>query len=150
MRTGHRRAGARHPARQPGHESWVVPGGTHRRQVRRRPLIQRDQLVDLGAGQRAPPLDQRVEPPPVGLVCGHERIDIHEGRLLCLAGYPDAESTRIGARVDEVVIGEAVVLEVPFARFPSRLVALVIDLLVQFVLLFAAFVATAAGRPGWP
>jgi uncharacterized RDD family membrane protein YckC len=50
--------------------------------------------------------------------------------------------------VDEVVIGEAVVLEVPFARFPSRLVALVIDLLVQFVLLFAAFVATAAGAAG--
>jgi uncharacterized RDD family membrane protein YckC len=50
--------------------------------------------------------------------------------------------------VDEVVIGEAVVLEVPFARFPSRMVALVIDLLVQSVLLVVAFVVTAASMAG--
>jgi uncharacterized RDD family membrane protein YckC len=50
--------------------------------------------------------------------------------------------------VDEVVIGEAVVLEVPFARFPSRMVALVIDLLVQLVLLFVALAATAASMEG--
>jgi uncharacterized RDD family membrane protein YckC len=36
--------------------------------------------------------------------------------------------------VTEVVTGEAVVLEVPCARFPSRLLALVIDLIVQIVL----------------
>ena len=50
--------------------------------------------------------------------------------------------------MDEVVIGEAVVLEVPFARFPSRMVALVIDLLVQSVLLVVAFVVTAASMAG--
>ena len=40
----------------------------------------------------------------------------------------------------EVVTGEAVVLEVPCARFPSRLFALVLDLLIQLVLLFILFV----------
>jgi hypothetical protein len=37
--------------------------------------------------------------------------------------------------VTEVVTGEAVVLEVPCARFPSRLLALGIDLAIQIVLL---------------
>ena len=48
----------------------------------------------------------------------------------------------------EVVTGEAVVLEVPCARFPSRAVALAIDLLVQLVLLVllsGVAVAAAAG-----
>ena len=40
----------------------------------------------------------------------------------------------------EVVTGEAVVLEVPCARFPSRLLALALDLLIQGILLFALFV----------
>jgi uncharacterized RDD family membrane protein YckC len=44
-----------------------------------------------------------------------------------------------GTAVAEVVTGEAVVLDVPCARFPSRLVALVVDLLIQGVLLFALF-----------
>jgi hypothetical protein len=33
--------------------------------------------------------------------------------------------------VAEVVTGEAVVLDVPGARFPSRLLALIVDLLIQ-------------------
>jgi uncharacterized RDD family membrane protein YckC len=41
--------------------------------------------------------------------------------------------------VAEVVTGEAVVLEVPCARFPSRLLALALDLLIQMVLLFVLF-----------
>ena len=44
-----------------------------------------------------------------------------------------------GTAVAEVVTGEAVVLEVPCARFPSRLLALALDLLIQGVLLFALF-----------
>lgn len=44
----------------------------------------------------------------------------------------------------EVVTGEAVVLEVPCARFPSRLLALMLDLLIQGVLLFILFVIIAA------
>jgi uncharacterized RDD family membrane protein YckC len=50
--------------------------------------------------------------------------------------------------VDEVVIGEAVVLEVPYARFPSRMVALFIDLLIQFVLQFFIVGVTAAAMAG--
>jgi uncharacterized RDD family membrane protein YckC len=49
----------------------------------------------------------------------------------------------------EVVTGEAVVLEVPCARFPSRLLALGIDMTVQIALLIVLFlmvgVATAGG-----
>jgi len=50
--------------------------------------------------------------------------------------------------VSEVVTGEAVVLEVPCARFPSRLLAIAIDLAIQVILLLVLFGilgATAAG-----
>jgi uncharacterized RDD family membrane protein YckC len=58
------------------------------------------------------------------------------------------ESTGLGKFVAEVVTGEAVVIDVPCARFPSRAVALAIDLLVQLVLLVllsGVAVAAAAG-----
>jgi uncharacterized RDD family membrane protein YckC len=50
--------------------------------------------------------------------------------------------------VDEVVTGEAVVLDVPVARFPSRMLALVVDLVVQFVLLLTLFLLTGAATAG--
>ncbi len=47
----------------------------------------------------------------------------------------------------EVITGEAVVIDVPFARFPSRSLALVIDIVIQLVLLFGlGGIALAAGR----
>jgi uncharacterized RDD family membrane protein YckC len=46
---------------------------------------------------------------------------------------------KAGTGVADVVTGEAVVLEVPCARFPSRLLALGLDLLIQLVLLFVLF-----------
>jgi uncharacterized RDD family membrane protein YckC len=58
------------------------------------------------------------------------------------------ESTELGALVDDVVIGEAVVLEVPTARFPSRMIALAIDLTVQFVLLIVFALVTGAAAAG--
>jgi uncharacterized RDD family membrane protein YckC len=42
--------------------------------------------------------------------------------------------------VAEVVTGEAVVLDVPCARFPSRLLALLIDVIIQLLLLFLLYV----------
>ena len=48
----------------------------------------------------------------------------------------------------EVVTGEAVVLEVPCARFPSRLLALALDLLIQLVLLFILFVIVGLAVSG--
>jgi uncharacterized RDD family membrane protein YckC len=51
--------------------------------------------------------------------------------------------------VAEVITGEAVVIDVPFARFPSRTLALIIDLVIQLVLLFGlSGVALAAGAGG--
>jgi uncharacterized RDD family membrane protein YckC len=48
----------------------------------------------------------------------------------------------------EVVTGEAVVLEVPCARFPSRLLGLALDLLIQVVLLFILFVIVGLAVTG--
>ena len=49
----------------------------------------------------------------------------------------------------EVITGEAVVIDVPFARFPSRTLALIIDITIQLVLLFGlGGVALAAGLGG--
>jgi uncharacterized RDD family membrane protein YckC len=51
--------------------------------------------------------------------------------------------------VAEVITGEAVVIDVPFARFPSRTLALVIDIVIQLVLVFGlGGVALAAGVGG--
>jgi uncharacterized RDD family membrane protein YckC len=51
--------------------------------------------------------------------------------------------------VAEVITGEAVVIDVPFARFPSRALALMIDIAIQLVLLFGlGGVALAAGAGG--
>jgi uncharacterized RDD family membrane protein YckC len=48
--------------------------------------------------------------------------------------------------VTEVVTGEAVVLDLTVARFPSRILALLLDIAVQLpVLIFVAFVASASG-----
>jgi uncharacterized RDD family membrane protein YckC len=53
-----------------------------------------------------------------------------------------------GTALAEVVTGEAVVLEVPCARFPSRLLALALDLLIQVVLLFIVFVIVGLALTG--
>jgi uncharacterized RDD family membrane protein YckC len=59
------------------------------------------------------------------------------------------ESTGLGKYVAEVVTGEAVVIDVPCARFPTRAVALAIDLMIQIVLLlFLTGVALAAAAGG--
>ena len=50
--------------------------------------------------------------------------------------------------MDEVVTGEAVVLDVPVARFPSRMLALAVNLVVQFVLLLTLFLLTGAATAG--
>jgi len=50
--------------------------------------------------------------------------------------------------VAEVVTGEAVVLEVPCARFPSRLLALVIDMVIQIILLFVLFLIVGLAAQG--
>src|SRR5205807_3711005 len=52
-----------------------------------------------------------------------------------LARYRHGARTRLEAAVSEVVTGEAVVLDVPCARFPSRIAAVLIDMAVQLVLL---------------
>jgi uncharacterized RDD family membrane protein YckC len=47
--------------------------------------------------------------------------------------------------VTEVVTGEAVVLDVPCAQFPSRLAALLIDMVIQITLLAVVVIAIAVG-----
>ncbi len=48
----------------------------------------------------------------------------------------------------DVVTGEAVILDVPCARFPSRLAALGIDLLIQFVVMIILLVIVGAAASG--
>lgn len=48
----------------------------------------------------------------------------------------------------EVVTGEAVVLEVPCARFPSRLLALGLDMLLQLILVFVLFLIAGVAAQG--
>ena len=46
--------------------------------------------------------------------------------------------------MSEGVTGEAVVLDVPCARFPSRMLAIMLDMAVQIVLIVALFVVIGA------
>lgn len=48
--------------------------------------------------------------------------------------------------MEDVVTGEAVVLDVPVARFPSRMVAIAIDLVVQLILLVIGLAVLAASE----
>ena len=50
--------------------------------------------------------------------------------------------------MDNVVTGEAVVLDVPAARFPSRMLAIAIDLAVQLITLVILLVIVAATQAG--
>ena len=54
-----------------------VDARPHHRQVRRHPLVEVDEFVDLGAGQSPTPLDQLLEPVPRRAMRQHERVDIH-------------------------------------------------------------------------
>ena len=56
----------------------------------------------------------------------------------------------LGEVVAEVVTGEAVVLEVPCARFPSRVLALAVDLGIQLtmIIVLLTVVGLSAGRHG--
>lgn len=62
-------------------------------------------------------------------------VSLGAGVIEAWPGHEEA-----GTAVAEVVTGEAVVLEVPCARFPSRLLALALDLLIQVILLFILLV----------
>lgn len=47
--------------------------------------------------------------------------------------------------MEEIVTGEAVVLDLPYARFPTRMLAHLIDMLVQFLMLIIVGALAAAG-----
>ena len=84
VRARHRRTSARHQAGQPADQNRVGRHRTNHRQMRRHPLVELDQLVDLRARQPAPTLDQTIEAVPGGAVRQHERVDIHSGE--CMPG----------------------------------------------------------------
>src|SRR5262249_2082478 len=54
----------------------------------------------------------------------------------------------LGANVAEIVTGEAVVLEVPCARFPSRVLALAIDLAIQLTVVVILLTIVALSTVG--
>jgi uncharacterized RDD family membrane protein YckC len=59
-----------------------------------------------------------------------------------------AKREEAGTAVAQVVTGEAVVLEVPCARFPSRLLAQIIDMVIQLVLLFILLLIVGLAAEG--
>src|SRR6266567_3616207 len=63
-----------------------------------------------------------------------------------IEAWPGREGA--GTALAEVVTGEAVVLEVPCARFPSRLLALALDLFIQVILLFILFAVVGLAITG--
>src|SRR5258708_26554369 len=65
-----------------------------------------------------------------------------------IEAWPGREGA--GTALAEVVTGEAVVLEVPCARFPSRLLALALDLFIQAILLFILFLIVGLAVTGDP
>lgn len=79
---------------------------------------------------------QRQEAPAAVGQCPFRHWALALGSSVIRAWLMNEEA---GNAVAEVVTGEAVVLEVPCARFPSRLLALALDLLIQVILLFALF-----------
>src|SRR5579875_1009151 len=48
--------------------------------------------------------------------------------------------------MEDVVTGEAVVIDVPCARFPSRMVAIAIDIAIQFILLAVLIIAVGTAQ----
>jgi uncharacterized RDD family membrane protein YckC len=68
------------------------------------------------------------------------------GREWLTLGLNESDG-REDSAMAEVVSGEAVVLELPSARFPSRMVAIFIDLLVQVVILILLLVAILVASP---
>lgn len=56
---------------------------------------------------------------------------------------------RLGVPLSDIITGEAVVIDVPCARFPSRMVALFIDVVAQIALLITlGIIVAAAGADG--
>ena len=87
MRAGDRRPGLSHQRRQPTHQHRIARRRPDHRQMRRHPLVELDQFVDLGAGQPLAPLDQLLEPVPRRAVREHERVDIHLANPSSVDGY---------------------------------------------------------------
>ena len=76
MLPGEREPGPGQQQRQVPHERGVGSGRAHLGQVGRDPLVEVEQLVHLGGGEASAPA-QRVEPGPLPVVRGHERVDVH-------------------------------------------------------------------------
>src|SRR5262249_11422009 len=113
----------------------------------------------FGAGQALAALDQSIKPGPFRLMRSHEGVDVHSRRLLATQWILLPLNERVGATrarrasqwsaraaVTQVVTGDAVVLEVSAAAFPIRMVARLLDMLIQLVaigLFFAIFAAAS-------
>ena len=87
VRSGDRRAGPGHQGGQPADQDGVGRGRPHHRQVGGNPLVELDELVDLGTGEAAALLDQLFEPVPGVLVRQHEGVDVHRAMLVGLVAW---------------------------------------------------------------
>lgn len=118
------------------------------------PLVELDEFIDLGAGQRAAFLDQLVEPVPRTAMGQHECVDVHPAQPNRISGA--AGSGPVAPRkpvpfgvMSEVVTGDAVVLDVQIAQLPVRVVGALIDITVIFVCYVLGLMLWAATLTGF-
>ena len=77
MRAGDRGAGARDQTREPADQQRIRRRRPQYRQMGGHALVELDEFVDFGPGQRPAPLDQLVEPVPGTAMGQHECVDVH-------------------------------------------------------------------------
>ena len=97
------------------------------------PLVEQHQLVRL-VGLQAVLAGQGLQPVPLAPALGHVRVEVHRrsvaGIVLTVRVQPDRQPTRDAVLVN----GEAVEVDVRYARLGSRALALLLDIGVQLVL----------------
>src|SRR5690606_40157176 len=123
-----------------GDEHRVRGAGAQRREVARRPLVERDELVRLAA-RELPPGRQGSQALPLRPVHGGEGVDVHAGTLPHMttpAPHSTARALQAAHLNDDLIVtGEAVALEVRPAAFMLRVVAGLIDAVCYGVVLVA-------------
>ena len=87
------------------------------------PLVELDELVDLGSGEAPALLVELFEPGPGVLVSQHEGIDVHRAMLVGPVAWVPMMPVP-----ETVVTGDAVVLDVQIAQLPVRAVGALIDI----------------------
>ena len=139
MRASDHGAGPCDQTRKPADQRGIGGAGTQHRQVRRRPLVELHEFVDLCTAEPVAASDQLLETIPAVAVSKHERVDVHRAKT------SPPGSVRC---MSEVVTGDAVVLDVRVAQLPVRAVSALIDIVVILIGYLVSLTVWAGRRVG--